>query len=89
VVDGGGLENHCGGNSTGGSNPSPSATLRSLCQRCELRLASHAKVDFHPFRLDGHAVKRCTALRMYFGWMQRRAAATSLYVDAQCGDFGW
>jgi hypothetical protein len=27
VVDGGGLENHCGGNSTGGSNPSPSASL--------------------------------------------------------------
>src|SRR5207302_8152513 len=25
AVDGGGLENHCGGNSTGGSNPSPSA----------------------------------------------------------------
>ena len=29
MVDGGGLENHCGGNSTGGSNPSPSAKLRS------------------------------------------------------------
>src|SRR5438067_4629731 len=25
VVDGGGLENHCAGNGTGGSNPSPSA----------------------------------------------------------------
>jgi hypothetical protein len=29
VVDGGGLENHCTGNGTGGSNPSPSAILRS------------------------------------------------------------
>jgi hypothetical protein len=39
VVDGGGLENHCGGNSTGGSNPSPSASLRlrALPKR-ELRL---------------------------------------------------
>ena len=27
MVDGGGLENHCTGNRTGGSNPSPSATL--------------------------------------------------------------
>ena len=26
MVDGGGLENHCTGNRTGGSNPSPSAT---------------------------------------------------------------
>jgi hypothetical protein len=33
VVDGGGLENRCGGNSTGGSNPSPSASLRSRCAR--------------------------------------------------------
>src|SRR5215831_18071175 len=29
VVDGGGLENHCTGNRTGGSNPSPSATITS------------------------------------------------------------
>ncbi len=28
MVEGGGLENHCGGDSTGGSNPSPSATTR-------------------------------------------------------------
>src|SRR5262245_37894533 len=28
AVDGGGLENHCTGNRTGGSNPSPSATIR-------------------------------------------------------------
>src|SRR5712692_2608518 len=27
VVDGGGLENHCTGNRTGGSNPSPSASI--------------------------------------------------------------
>ena len=27
AVDGGGLENHCTGNRTGGSNPSPSATI--------------------------------------------------------------
>jgi hypothetical protein len=33
VVDGGGLENHCTGNGTGGSNPSLSATfnLEGLC----------------------------------------------------------
>src|SRR5215472_15199470 len=28
VVDGGGLENHCTGNRTGGSNPSPSARFK-------------------------------------------------------------
>jgi hypothetical protein len=39
--------------------------------------------------MDGHGVKRCSALRMYFGWMRSRAAGTSLYVDARCGDFGW
>lgn len=39
--------------------------------------------------MDGHGVKRCSALRMYFGWMRARAAGTSRYVDAQCGDFGW
>src|SRR5678816_1901838 len=33
AVDGGGLENHCTGNGTGGSNPSPSATLASLVCR--------------------------------------------------------
>jgi hypothetical protein len=33
VVDGGGLENHCGGNSTGGSNPSLSANLAALACR--------------------------------------------------------
>ncbi len=30
VVEGGGLENHCGGNSTGGSNPSLSAMFTSI-----------------------------------------------------------
>jgi hypothetical protein len=30
VVDGGGLENHCTGNGTGGSNPSLSANHHSL-----------------------------------------------------------
>src|SRR5262245_43939895 len=39
--------------------------------------------------MDGHGVKRCSALRMYFGWMRGRAAGTSLYTDARCGDFGW
>ncbi len=39
--------------------------------------------------MDGHRVKRCSALRMYFGWMRGRAAGTSLYTGAQCGDFGW
>ena len=29
MVDGGGLENHCTGNRTGGSNPSPSATHKT------------------------------------------------------------
>jgi hypothetical protein len=31
VVDGGGLENHCSRKVTGGSNPSPSASLRYTC----------------------------------------------------------
>jgi hypothetical protein len=39
--------------------------------------------------MDGHGATRCSALRMYFGWMRSRAPGTSLYVDAQCGDFGW
>src|SRR2546428_14062128 len=41
VVDGGGLENHCGGNSTGGSNPSPSAKSLgklSIQQRERMRI---------------------------------------------------
>ena len=42
VVDGGGLENHCTRKGTGGSNPSPSANLRSPAFVSELRLASQA-----------------------------------------------
>jgi uncharacterized protein YodC (DUF2158 family) len=45
VVDGGGLENHCGGNSTGGSNPSPSA--RSMTYRQRLSSGTRAeRADF-------------------------------------------
>ena len=39
--------------------------------------------------MDGHGIKLCSALRIYFGWIPARAPGTSLYVDAQCGDFGW
>ena len=39
--------------------------------------------------MDGHPVTRCSALRMYFGWTRSRPAGTSLYTEAQCGDFGW
>jgi hypothetical protein len=39
--------------------------------------------------MDGHSLKRCSALRMYFGWMESRAAGTSGFVDPGCGDFGW
>jgi hypothetical protein len=63
VVDGGGLENHCTGNGAGGSNPSPSARLRSPFRRASSRQASEpptigegclaeaalaAEADFHP-----------------------------------------
>jgi hypothetical protein len=39
--------------------------------------------------MDGHGVTRCSALRMYFGWMRTRSPGTSLCVDSRCGDFGW
>jgi len=39
--------------------------------------------------MDGHGVTRCSALRMYFGWMRSRPPGTRLYTDARCGDFGW
>ena len=39
--------------------------------------------------MDGHAVTRCSALRMYFGWLRETKPGTSLYSEAKCGDFGW
>ena len=45
VVDGGGLENHCTRKGTGGSNPSPSARLRSPFGRASSRRATpHGEV---------------------------------------------
>src|SRR5580692_12296397 len=38
VVDGGGLENHCTRKGAGGSNPSPSARIKSLHNKDSLRL---------------------------------------------------
>jgi hypothetical protein len=42
VVDGGGLENHCGGNSTGGSNPSPSANIRKFWPICPEKMVDRS-----------------------------------------------
>ena len=39
--------------------------------------------------MDGHAGTRCSALRMYFGWLRETKPGTSLYSEAKCGDFGW
>ena len=41
MVDGGGLENHCTRKGTGGSNPSPSATLRSRTTRRVRTMGQH------------------------------------------------
>jgi hypothetical protein len=38
--------------------------------------------------MDGHGVKRCSALHMYVGWVHKRPI-TAPYVEPQCGDFGW
>jgi len=66
--------------------PRASAVLLTLLAGC---LASTV-LPVNTFDcMDGHGVRRCSALRMYFGWTLRRAPGTSLYIDAQCGDFGW
>jgi len=39
--------------------------------------------------MDGHPATRCSALRMYFGWLRETKPGTSLYSEAKCGDFGW
>jgi hypothetical protein len=38
--------------------------------------------------MDGHGLKRCSALHMYIGWAQKRPV-TAPYVEPECGDFGW
>lgn len=55
VVDGGGLENHCRGNSTGGSNPSPSANLRRTLASVgkPASAVDQAQVVHHSAQLDG------------------------------------
>jgi len=40
--------------------------------------------------MDGHGPTRCSALRMYFGWMRTpQVPESTLYSGARCGDFGW
>lgn len=39
--------------------------------------------------MDGHPVTRCSALRMYFGWLRETKPGETLYSEAMCGDFGW
>jgi hypothetical protein len=55
VADGDGLENHCGGNATVGSNPTPSARPRKTCAELGLcppisRSVLVAAVDYPPGR---------------------------------------
>jgi hypothetical protein len=38
--------------------------------------------------MDGHGLKRCSALHMYIGWTEKRLI-TAPYIEPQCGDFGW
>ena len=65
MVDGGGLENHCTRKGTGGSNPSPSAILRSL---------TRAKDAHHSAERDGGLLNGLTSeLRMTSQSISRRS----------------
>ena len=68
VVDGGGLENHCTRKGTGGSNPSPSAKLRSASFGGERRILVHRAARARLPRLGSNP---CTPSSFAFARMER------------------
>jgi hypothetical protein len=39
--------------------------------------------------MDGHPLTRCSAFRMYLGWLRQTVPGSTLYQRARCGDFRW
>jgi hypothetical protein len=81
VVDGGGLENHCTRKGTGGSNPSPSAKLRSASLGGGRRILVHHAARARSPRLGSNPLLRDPSLRIVlaegdgFECITRRALA--------------
>ena len=81
VVDGGGLENHCTRKGTGGSNPSPSASLApaASCSRC---VWLSGVVFRHSAALAGERIRRSLDLRSW-------EAASDLISQVECVGTAW
>ena len=58
MVETGGLENRCGGNSTGGSNPSPSANLSHSDSIVVAMRRDRKTVEYIVFPDEGHPFAR-------------------------------
>src|SRR2546427_222978 len=66
VVDGGGLENRCTRKGIGGSNPSPSANLRSSAGRRSSTIATRSVAEVDKLRSASYGCQASLVLRLTF-----------------------
>ena len=79
MVETGGLENRCTGNRTGGSNPSPSATLLLPVAPRERRALAGPAPGGDSVRIDHETVRVLTVLNI--GDSDRRVSAIGVPGD--------